>query len=124
MQHNLIYALVRALLLGLVEDVHVLGALDGRLGTLLDERHGVVELERRARLRCGEPVSVEGAFQPRGGSSALRVSAEVAPTARLVLYQPRVGDSAPRSSRKLFELARRALGSSAASPRLEERPGE
>ena len=46
---------VHALLLGLVEDVHVVGALDGRLGAVLDERHGVVELERRARLRCGEP---------------------------------------------------------------------
>ena len=56
--NNLIYALVRALLLGLVEDVHVVGALDGRLGAVLDERDGVVELERRARLRCGEPVSV------------------------------------------------------------------
>ena len=50
-QDNLIYALVRALLLGLVEDVHVVGALDGRLRAVLDERDGVVELERRARLR-------------------------------------------------------------------------
>ena len=50
-QDNLIYALVRALLLGLVEDVDVVGALDRRLGAVLDERDGVVELERRARLR-------------------------------------------------------------------------
>merc|ERR1719439_102342 len=51
---------VHALLLGLVKDVDVVGALDGRLGAVLDERHGVVELERRARSRR--------ALESRGGA--------------------------------------------------------